>query len=73
MLVESQVRLVGDAIGSSGVNDGFVEGKDGAFIQQVFGDFLDVRVESHTEERLLALDVFKEFLFVHIINCIFGL
>ena len=65
--IKSQVRLIGDAIRGGCVYNSFVECKDRVFfLQQVSGDFLDVGIQPYTQEGLFALDVFKEFLFVHI-------
>ena len=49
--VEGQVGLVGHTEVGRSVDDGLVEGKDGfVAVQQMVGDFLDVRVQADAEE-----------------------
>ena len=68
-LVESKVGLVGHTVGGGGVDDGFVESKNGIFVlEQVSGDFLQVGVETDTEETAFATNVGNELLTVHLSN-----
>ena len=62
-LVESEVGLVSDAVGLSGIDDGLVELEDGILsrqLLQVLGNLLDVGVETYAKEGLLLLDLFEK-------------
>ena len=62
-LVESEIGLVGDAIGFGGIDDGLVELEDSVLCRQrlqMFGNLLDVGVETYAKEGLLQLDLFEK-------------
>lgn len=68
--VESEVGLVGHAVGGGGVDDGFVEREDGfcrrcTVVNDVLRHLLQVGIESDAEERTFAGDVVDNLLFVH--------
>ena len=68
-LVESEIGLVGDAIGFGGIDDGLVELEDSVLCRQrlqMFGNLLDVGVETYAKEGLLQLDLFEKLGTCHI-------
>ncbi len=66
--VESEIGLVGHAVGSRGIDDSLVESEHSLGIRtfDACRYFLDVGVEADTEERALFKDILDQFCPFHI-------
>ena len=76
-LIEGQVGLISHAIGSCGIDDGLIEGKDRVLqSKQMLRNLLQVGIKSHAKEALAFAYLAHQFLSVHIGSdyiCIFAL
>ena len=64
--IESQIGLIGHAVGGRGIDDGLVEGEYRVFLrQQMLRYLFEVGVQTHTEECFLLKYLVCQFLLVH--------